>query len=492
MSSNLTIFANFFIDNEERFLRMKDSLQSMKAIKVDHYVVNVRGRFAHQVIDYLKSNVEKPHVFSIESYAGWFYDTSKISHLIKSSYVLLWIEDHICMAPDKVNTVVNDMEKTSADILTYTFWCNGKFLQRYKAIEQTDASSITWFDHTPENNDQVQSNQYEMTSYLISYASIIKTDFFKKIINDGGREQRWSKMTPFDFEKAPEDAHWLPLRRANPKLELFASVDDDVDVPGSSLQARGLYPKRLDRQTYTRDSTGFLKKLSSRIRKPLSKYKAVIINIIHTPSQYRRDYIASQLAPSKLDNDYLPWMNYGAIDYLLSIMSRITNVFEYGSGQSTLFWLDHGKKVTSVEHDPAYYGLMSAKILSKNGVDYSLIEPELDEIDAITNPSSITSFQSADFKGYTFKKYVESINNFQDEYFDVVVVDGRARPSCVVQSFSKIKPGGLLVLDNSNREYYLHETGPLLSGWDQKTFFGPVRGLLHCEQTTIYIKPKAC
>jgi hypothetical protein len=492
MSSNLTIFANFFIDNEERFLRMKDSLQSMKAINVDCYVVNVRGRFTQQVIAHLKSNVEKLHMFSIESTAGWFYDTSKISHLITTSYVLPWIEDHICMVPERVNSVVNDMEKSNADLLTYSFWHNGKFLQRYKAIEQADAGLITWFDHTQENNDQVQNNQYGMKSYLISYASIIKADLFKKIINDGGREQRWSKMTPFDFEKAPEDTRWLPLRRANPKFELFASIDDDHGEPGSCLQIRGLYPKRIDRQTYTRNNVKFLQKLSNRFRKPLSPYKSVILNIIHTPSEYRHDYIASHLAPSMLDNYHLPWMNYGAIDYLLSEMSRVTTIFEYGSGQSTLFWLDHGKKVTSVEHDPAYYGFMSTKISSINSVDYRLIEPELDGIETVANPSSITLSHSADFKGYTFKKYVESINDFQDEYFDVVVVDGRARPSCIAKSLSKIKQGGLLVLDNSNRDYYLEEATPLLSCWNQKTFFGPVRGLLHCEQTTIYIKPKAC
>jgi hypothetical protein len=489
MKSSLTVFANFFIDNEERFLRMKDSLQSIKGIKVDRYVVNVRGRFAQQVIDHLKSNVDKLHVFSIESYAGWFYDSSKFSHLISTNYVLLWVEDHICMASNKVNSVVNDMEMANADLLTYTFWCNGKFLHRYMAIEQTDAGSITWFDHTLDINDQVQNNIYGMKSYLISYPSIIKSDLFKKIIKDGGRERRWSRMTPFDFEKAPEDTHWLPLRRANPKFELFASIDDDQGEPGSCLEARGLYPKRLDRQTYTRSNLSFSQRLLSKISKPFVKNQRIVSNTFRSPFHYQRDYLISNLAPSKLNKYPLPDISYGAIDYLLTRISKILTVFEYGSGQSTLFWLANAKKVTSVEHDPSTYRVICTKISSMNCVDYRLIEPELDEINAAYKPSSTTLAHSADFIGYTFQKYVESIDDNEDEYLDVVFVNGRARPSCIAKSLSKIKPGGLLILNNSNREYYLQEAAPLLIGWNQEIFFGPVRGLLNCEQTTIFIKP---
>lgn len=488
MQSNLTIFANFFIDNEERFVRMKDSLQAMKTIEIDRYVVNVRGLFAQQTIEHLKLNVNSLHVFSIESSAGWFYDTSKISHLIKTPYVLPWIEDHICMAPEHVNSIVDDMAKTDSDLMTYTFWFNGKFLQRYSGIEQSDAGSIKWFDHTLANDHNIQNGEYGK-SYLISYASIIKTALFSKIISNNGRERWWSIMTPFNFEKAPEDTHWLPLRRANPKIELFASIDDDHGEIGSCLQARGLYPKRCDRQTYTESKDVLLDKVAKKLRTPLSKYKAMLLNFLSAPSQYRFDYLASHYAPLKLANVPLPLMNYSAIDYLISKMPVISSVFEYGSGQSTIFWANHGKQVISIEHDPEFYRSMIGKLSLIDTVDYRLIEPELVETGFDNFPSSDALCHSANFKGYTFKKYVESINVYPNDHFDVVVVDGRARPSCLARSVSKIKPGGLLVLDNSNRKYYLQETSALLVAWNKKTFFGPVRGLLHREQTTVYTKP---
>jgi hypothetical protein len=276
MKSNLTIFANFYIDNEERLLRMKDSLQSMKAIAVDRYVVNVRGRFADQAVDYLKSNIELLSVFSLESSDGWFHDTSKLAHLIKTPYILIWIEDHICIMPECINGIVDAMAECDADILTYSFWQNGKFLKRYSEADQVDAGIITWFDHTVKVN-----NRFIEKSYLISYASIIKKKLFDEIIDDRGSEKRWSKMTPFDFEKAPIDIKWLPLRRANPKNELFASIDDDHGVVGTSLQSRGLYPKRSERQSYAMDPQNFLDRTRVRLLRFFTRFFHRARRILH-------------------------------------------------------------------------------------------------------------------------------------------------------------------------------------------------------------------
>ena len=262
MKSNLTIFANFFIDSEERFLRMKDSLESMKKINVDKYVVNVRGRFASQAFSFIQSNVKSLSLTSLESSLGWFNDTSKLMNRINSSYVLIWIEDHICTTPESINGIVDKMEQCDADILTYSFWQNGKFLERYLGIDQIDFELITWFDHTNALHDQTNHE-----SFLISYPSIMKKDLFQKIVEDGGKGGRWSKMTPFNFEKTSAETNWLPLRRANPKIELFASIDDDHGVIGSSLQMRGIYPKRETRKTYTSSNRFGIQELKLKILK---------------------------------------------------------------------------------------------------------------------------------------------------------------------------------------------------------------------------------
>ena len=59
--------------------------------------------------------------------------------------------------------------------------------------------------------------------------------------------RRWSKYTPFDFEKRSSDTWVLPLKFGIPKFEMFSSIDDDNKYPGSSLISRNLYPVRISR-----------------------------------------------------------------------------------------------------------------------------------------------------------------------------------------------------------------------------------------------------
>ena len=49
----LTVFANFSIDNNERFLRLKDSFSSFCDILPDEWVVNVRGSKRNEVAEFL-------------------------------------------------------------------------------------------------------------------------------------------------------------------------------------------------------------------------------------------------------------------------------------------------------------------------------------------------------------------------------------------------------------------------------------------------------
>lgn len=492
MPSNLTIFANFLIDDEERYLRLKDSLQSLKNIQTDRFVVNVRGSFSKQAIDYIKSHVSPLYIFSIESPTGWFYDTSRIAHLIKTKYVLIWLEDHICMAPNLVNAVVDDMEKTSSDILTYSFWHGGNFLKRYSHVTQYDQGSLMWFDHTQENNHLVQSSPLG-NSYIISYASIISRELFNSIVANSSQERRWPKLTPFDFEKAPEDLHWLPIRRANPKNELFASIDDDHGEFNSCLQSRNLYPKRLKRQSYAINEQPFILKLFGRLIKWLGQFRRAMINTLFVPKNYRLHYIASLFSFSRMHYDHFPQMNYRAIDRLLSKMMQVKNIFEYGSGQLTLFWVYYGKNLVSIEHDPSTYQYMKAQLSSEFLIDYRLIEPEIDiyenKYDNLSSTFSLDDFQSDAYKGYSFQKYVESIEEFSDGYFDIVLIGGPAGSSCIKQSIKKIKPGGLLIIKSLSNDNFAQEVKMLLVDWDREIFFGPVPGKLYQERTAVYTKP---
>ena len=97
-SSSLTIFANFFINNEERLQRMKDSFKSFENINPSEWVINIRGEYKFEAGDFLENEIgDKLFLSYYNSGYGWFYDSRKIYKNITSQFVMYWIEDHILL-----------------------------------------------------------------------------------------------------------------------------------------------------------------------------------------------------------------------------------------------------------------------------------------------------------------------------------------------------------------------------------------------------------
>ena len=192
----------------------------------------------------------------------------------------------------------------------------------------------------------------------------------------------------------------------------------------------------------------------------------------------------------------VPWLVFGAIDFLQNYLTPKMKVFEYGSGGSTLFLGSRVCHVFSVEHDKDWF-LKTREALQKqqlNNVTYNLIEPEWDgtyENKRFNDPKNNLS-SLLDFKGKTFTSYVSSIDKFPDEYFDTIIVDGRARQSCIRQSIPKVKRGGVILLDNAERKFYLAPFPELQlkDKWRVKEFIGhfPFAPASVLNKTMIFIK----
>lgn len=209
--------------------------------------------------------------------------------------------------------------------------------------------------------------------------------------------------------------------------------------------------------------------------------------MIQAPLGYRLDFWNSFKSNIFDELKPLPWMNYGVIIHIQNLIHSNVCLFEYGSGSSTRYWISRGCKVVSVEHDKTFFEKMHVSLAAF--CDYKLVEPEQDEAIKSKSHELPESYKSSDYEELSFEAYVKSIDVYPDNYFDLVVVDGRARPACIKHAVPKIKRGGFLILDNSDRDYYLKNTQLLLDGWTQTTYRGVVRGLLHKEQTTIFQKP---
>lgn len=173
-----------------------------------------------------------------------------------------------------------------------------------------------------------------------------------------------------------------------------------------------------------------------------------------------------------------PWMPFEAKDWLESFLTPDMLVFEYGSGGSTIFVSKRVRKLVSVEHDWEWYSRISQTIKEKNISNcvylYRKAEPDSARYSK-SSPMDPEGYLSSlpEYKDMSFENYVKSIEEFPNESFDLVVIDGRARPSCISHAISKVRLGGFIMLDNSDRDEY--QMGKdLLANWEQTQLFGPV------------------
>lgn len=186
--------------------------------------------------------------------------------------------------------------------------------------------------------------------------------------------------------------------------------------------------------------------------------------------------------------DRLPWMSFKVIRWLDRFLKPSMHVFEYGAGGSTPFVARRVHKLVTVEHDPHWIAPV-AEVLRSDGIvncEMVLIPPVEDPSrrNVPFGPRSYTSF-SPEAAGYSFEAYVRGIDAFADKGFDLVLVDGTARPSAVAHAIPKVRPGGYLLLDDSDKEFSLSAL-PLLEGFPREDFVGVNPFERYLQQTSVW------
>jgi len=176
--------------------------------------------------------------------------------------------------------------------------------------------------------------------------------------------------------------------------------------------------------------------------------------------------------------DKRPWISFGAILFLEKILKKDMQVYEYGSGGSTLFFAQRVKCINSVEHDPKWFNQVVEEI-NINGFhncQIRLVEP-IPELFIHNNDISDSDAYISDdekYRGMSFRDYATSIDSYPDAFFDIILIDGMSRPSCFKHAEKKVKRNGYLILDNAERSYYyyIHKTLDK-NKWKNYDFYGP-------------------
>jgi predicted O-methyltransferase YrrM len=129
-----------------------------------------------------------------------------------------------------------------------------------------------------------------------------------------------------------------------------------------------------------------------------------------------------------------PWITSEAIRLLASMLRPDDVGAEFGSGRSTLWLARRCQHLTSVEHDLAWHRKISAAIR----------EQGLTNVDYLHHPRDLPE-ESGDMSDHA-----RVALSFDDESIDFVLVDGVYRDHVTRLVMPKIKPGGMLIIDNIN------------------------------------------
>jgi predicted O-methyltransferase YrrM len=129
-----------------------------------------------------------------------------------------------------------------------------------------------------------------------------------------------------------------------------------------------------------------------------------------------------------------PWLTPNAIRLLNSMLRPSDIGAEFGSGRSTLWLARRCTHLMSAEHDEAWHAKVSRVLADQQitHVDYRC-HPR-DEPDATGDRSA----------------YAQAARVLDDESIDFGLVDGVYRDYVTLFLLPKIRPGGVLVIDNAN------------------------------------------
>lgn len=182
-----------------------------------------------------------------------------------------------------------------------------------------------------------------------------------------------------------------------------------------------------------------------------------------------------------------PWLSPAAVLFFKEWLKNDMVGAEFGSGISTIFFAKRSKKVVSIEHYQPWYDKVVALFHSEGleNIEYKFIAPNKTDESFV---KTLHTFEKYDFFKlendirWGYQSYFTALLSYEDDYFDYILVDGRARPECLVHAIDKLKSNGLMVLDNSERGRY-ESVFKLLESWPS---FTTSNGLTN---TTFWIKP---
>ena len=126
----------------------------------------------------------------------------------------------------------------------------------------------------------------------------------------------------------------------------------------------------------------------------------------------------------------IPWWPGGVIRAIEAAIRPDWQVLEFGSGRSTVWLARRAGHVTAIEDHADWFKRITGELLASGiaNVDYRFAS----DPDRYANPEG-----------------------FQPRSLDLAIVDGSVRSGCIRTALDLVKPGGLVYLDDSDKDMTL-------------------------------------
>jgi len=168
-------------------------------------------------------------------------------------------------------------------------------------------------------------------------------------------------------------------------------------------------------------------------------------------------------SPQNLQGEPIPWLTYPFIYFLEPRIHKYLRVFEYGCGNSTIWFAKRVGEIISIEHNQGWAKKIT-EALPTNGKVILSTDPD---------------------------EYPKKICEFGK--FDIILIDGLSRDECSSFALTSITNDGVIILDNSNRNEYIPTINRINeAGYKGIMFHGLVPGNFTAEQTTVFYRSNNC
>ena len=162
----------------------------------------------------------------------------------------------------------------------------------------------------------------------------------------------------------------------------------------------------------------------------------------------------------------IPWNTYPYIKFIEQRLKNNFDVFEFGSGNSTMWYASRVQSVKAVENDKTWF----EKISKSKPENVELVHQDLTDKDKYVNEVAVAN-----------KKY------------HLIIIDGRNRVESLRASIQNLREDGVIVFDNSDLPIYKEAINILEKNAFKKIdFIGLSPITAHTNYTTIFYRDNNC